>query len=224
MMSGVPAPAVVLFDLDGTLSDSAPGILAALRSALAAHGVGPLTAEQERELLGPPFAESLPPLVGADQMESFIAAYRDHYGAGGMFDTVPYPGVPDLVAALAERGVRMAVATSQPEHYAVPIVDHLSLPASFETICGDTLDGLRSSKALVVGEALSRLGDPAPESVLMVGDRVHDVRGAAAHGIVTAGAGWGYGTPAELAGAVATFDTADDLRLALIALLDSRPC
>ena len=192
----------VLFDLDGTLSDSAPGILGALRASFAEAGLDWVDAETARSLLGPPFWHSLPPLVGEDRVDQVVAAYRRHYVEGGaMFDTARYDGVLETLQALADRGYRLAVATSKPEPHARRIVEHLELAGFFETVCGDTLDGGRGSKALVVGEALRRLDGPDPSTVLMVGDRSHDVLGAAAHGLDCAGALWGYGTAAELTAA-----------------------
>jgi phosphoglycolate phosphatase len=122
-------PDVVLFDLDGTLSDSAPGILSSLRHAFAVNGLPPMHADIERAILGPPFYESLPPLIGDADLTSVIAAYREHYGAAGMFDTQPYEGIREVLSVLRERGVRLAVATSKPEYYAVPIVDHPRMSA-----------------------------------------------------------------------------------------------
>ncbi len=211
----------VLFDLDGTLSDSAPGILGSLRQAFAVVGVPPMTPEQERHILGPPFYSSLPEIVAPELVPEIITAYRGFYADGGMFDTSPYDGIDELLAWLADLDVTMAVATSKPEHYAVPILAHLGLDGRFATICGDTLDGARDSKALVVGEALRRLEHPDPATVVMVGDRLHDVHGAAAHGLRSYGAGWGYGGPGELAGAgaVAVYDTAAELRRGLAELV-----
>ncbi len=152
----------VLFDLDGTLSNSAPGILSSLRQAFDVVGVAPMTAEQERYVLGPPFYESLPAIAGEDHVAAIIEAYREFYAAGGMFDTVAYDGVVELLDSLAEAGVTLAVATSKPEYYAVPILEHLGLVERFKAIGGDTLDGTRGSKALVVGDVLARLGGPEP--------------------------------------------------------------
>jgi phosphoglycolate phosphatase len=197
MRSGA-APYVVLFDLDGTLSDSAPGILGALRHAFAVNGLPPLDPRTERTLLGPPFYESLPPLIGEQELDGVIDAYREHYGGGGMFETTAYDGIPDALATLRTSGLRLAVATSKPEHYAVPIVEHLGLAEYFETIGGDELDGSLGTKALVIGKVLQRLGSPDARTVVMVGDREHDVAGARAHGISCIGAGWGYATPDEL--------------------------
>jgi phosphoglycolate phosphatase len=210
-------PTTVLFDLDGTLSDSAPGILSSLRHAFTVNGLEPMTPEQELAVLGPPFYDSLPPLVGQHRVAAVIEAYRFAYTGGGMYDTVAYDGIGDVLVWLRERGATLAVATSKPEHYAAPIVEHLGFAGYFDTVCGDTMDGSRGSKALVVGEALHRLGDPAPDAVLMVGDRSHDVIGAREHGISCLGAGWGYGGPDELvsAGAIAIFADPVELYAAL---------
>lgn len=191
------SPRVILFDLDGTVSDSAPGILAALRHAFAVTGVPAPDVATERSLLGPPFYESLPPLIGDVPLTAVITAYREFY-AGSMFDTVAFDGVPALLKALRSEGIRLAVATSKPERYAVPIVEHLGLAGAFEVIGGDALDGSRGTKALVIRHVLAQLGDPEPSGVLMVGDRSHDVLGARAHGIGCVGVGWGYGLPGEL--------------------------
>jgi phosphoglycolate phosphatase len=192
----------VLFDLDGTLSESAPGILGSLRQAFAEVGVPWVDEVTARSLLGPPFSHSLPPLVGEQNLAAVVAAYRRHYVEdGALLQTQRYDGILELVSTLSELGIRLAVATSKPEPHAIRIVRHLELGDYFTTIGGDTVDGQRDSKAQVIGEVLSRLGNPAPESVLMVGDRSHDVLGAAAHGVDCAGALWGYGTRAELVNA-----------------------
>jgi len=210
----------VLFDLDGTLSYSAPGILGSLRLALAVTGLAPMTVEQEAHILGPPFYDSLPSVVGPERVAEVITAYRGFYDTG-MFDTVAYPGIAELLDWLAATGATLAVATSKPEHFAVPIIDHLGLTDRFATICGDTLDGDRASKALVVGEALRRLGHPDPSTVVMIGDRSHDVLGAAAHAVRCYGAGWGYGASGELAnaGAVAVLADPEQFRQALMTLV-----
>jgi phosphoglycolate phosphatase len=197
----MPAPHVVLFDLDGTLADSAPGILASLRHAFTVNGLPPLEPGIERGLLGPPFYESLPPLIGDALVPDVIASYREFYSREGMFDATVYAGVEQLLAQLHGAGKILAVATSKPERYAVPIVEHLGLADYFLTIGGDELDGSLRTKALVIEKVLGRLGAPEAADVLMVGDRSHDVEGARAHGIATIGAAWGYGLPGELAAA-----------------------
>jgi len=203
----------LLIDLDGTLSDSAPGIVSSLRKAFAVVGVPPPDDGTMRSLLGPPFYESLPPLVGADRMPAVIDAYRDYYSTA-MFDTTLYDGMADVLADLRARDVTLAVATSKPEAYAVPIVEHLGITEYFAVIGGDALDGSRDTKAKVITSVLGRLGHPDPAGLLMLGDRSHDVDGAQAHGIGCLGAGWGYSTPGELDGAVEVFATPSALRAA----------
>ena len=192
-------PRVVLFDLDGTVSDSAAGILASLRHAFAVNALPPMDLEVERAILGPPFYESLPPLIREVPLASVITAYRAHYGGGAMFDATVYDGVVGVLDALRADGVRLAVATSKPEHYAVPIIERLGLGGYFETIGGDELDGSLRTKALVIDKVLGRLG--RPRDVVMVGDRSHDVEGAREHGLDCIGAAWGYALPGELAAA-----------------------
>jgi phosphoglycolate phosphatase len=189
----------VLFDLDGTLSDSAPGIVSALRHAFVINGLTPLDPATERAILGPPFYESLPPLIGGpEKLPAVIAAYRKRYGAGAMFEAQVYDGVADVLTALLASGTRLAVATSKPEHYAVPIVEHLGLAGYFETVGGDELDGSLRTKALVIGKVLARLGQSDASDVIMIGDRSHDVVGAREHGIEAIGVRWGYAMPGEL--------------------------
>jgi phosphoglycolate phosphatase len=204
----------VLLDLDGTLSNSAPGILTSLRAAFDEFALPWVDDATARSLLGPPFWHSLPPLIGQASIDDVVEAYRRHYvDDGGMYDTTCYPGVAEVLKTLSDKAITLAVATSKPEPHAAAIVERLELLNHFETVCGDTLDGRRDSKALVVGEALHRLGDPRPETVLMVGDRSHDVLGAAAHGVDCAGALWGYGSVEELtaAGAIRLCSYPDEL-------------
>jgi phosphoglycolate phosphatase len=205
----------VLFDLDGTLSKSESGIIGSLRRAFDDLGLPRLDDRTERSLIGPTFADALPPLVGADIVPKLIERYRAHY-ATGMFDTELYDGALEVLDDLRAREVTLAVATSKPEFHAKPVIDHLGLADYFVTVAGDSLNYERRTKALVIAEALRRLGHPDPATVLMVGDRKHDVDGAAAHSISCIGAGWGYGQPGELveAGAVEVFPFPRDLLVA----------
>jgi phosphoglycolate phosphatase len=203
-MTTLARPDTVLFDLDGTLVDSGPSILAALRKAFAEEGVPMLAPGLEATLLGPPMYLALPPLIGDEATTRVIPAYRRIFvGEGFVFRADPYPGIEALLDGLARNRVRLAVATSKPEPTALALLENLGLASRFATICGDTMDAGRPSKGAVVAEALRRLGDsPRTE---MVGDRSHDVIGARENGLPCVGAGWGYGSPGELeaAGAVA---------------------
>ncbi|MGI8761178.1 MAG: HAD hydrolase-like protein, partial [Jatrophihabitantaceae bacterium] len=191
-------PSTVLFDLDGTLSDSAGGILASLRHAFASNGLPVLDAQAARDLLGPPFHQTLPPLVGEQRTAAVLAAFRAHQDAGARLQTRLFSGIRSLLDGLRDVGVRMAVATSKRDGAAHQVVEHLGIGGYFETVCGEQPDGPRASKAAVVAEVLSRLADPDPRTVLMVGDRAQDVLGARAHSVACLGDGWGYGNPGEL--------------------------
>jgi phosphoglycolate phosphatase len=212
----VQSPAdTVLLDLDGTLVDSAPGILGSLAAAFAELGIPLPDGGLPRTLLGPPLYVSLPPLVG-DTAPTLLATYRRIYGDVGLRESPPFDGIDALLRELTDADVRLAVATSKAQVYAEQIVAHRGWTDLFATVCGDTLDGARPTKADVVGETLRRL-DPSTEPI-MVGDRLHDVAGARAHGLGCLGAGWGYAAPGELeeAGAVAVYGEVADLRKALL--------
>jgi phosphoglycolate phosphatase len=212
----VQSPAdTVLLDLDGTLVDSAPGILGSLAAAFAELGIPLPDGGLPRTLLGPPLYVSLPPLVG-DTAPTLLATYRRIYGDVGLRESPPFDGIDALLRELTDADVRLAVATSKAQVYAEQIVAHRGWTDLFATVCGDTLDGARPTKADVVGETLRRL-DPSTEPI-MVGDRLHDVAGARAHGLGCLGAGWGSAAPGELeeAGAVAVYGEVADLRKALL--------
>ena len=199
-------PAAVLFDLDGTLIDSAPGIHRCLSETFAHFGIAPLTAQTFQPLIGPPFATSLPALIGDHDLDDVIAHYRTLYRAGGMFEATLYPGIAHLVDELARRDVRLAVATSKHEVLIEPILERLGIVGRFEVLCGH-IEPHRATKTAVVAAALARLGEPDRAGVVMIGDRLHDVVGGQANDQAVLGAGWGYGAPGELidAGAADVF-------------------
>lgn len=185
-------PQLVLFDLDGTLTDSADGIVASFRHALAAVGAEVPGGNLARRIVGPPMHLTLQGMGLGDQADDAIAAYRADYTARGWAMNRLFDGIPQLLADLRAAGVRLAVATSKAEPTARRILEHFGLAEQFDVIAGASVDGTRSSKADVVAHALDQL-QPLPERVVMVGDRAHDVEGAAAHGIDTVVVGWGYG-------------------------------
>jgi phosphoglycolate phosphatase len=190
----------VLLDLDGTLVDSAALITEHLSAALAAIGLHHPPASL-RPLVGPPFETALPALgLTPEQTTAAITTYRETYDRAAPTRTPLYPGVPRLLDRIGH--VRLAVATSKPEHTARAIVEGVGLAGRFALVGGADQPNGRLGKAAVVGSVLDRLGlDPAVTPVVMVGDRHHDVDGAAAHGVPTIGVAWGYAQPGELDGA-----------------------
>ncbi len=191
---------IVLFDLDGTLTDSAPGIIGGLRAALSEMGITPPDETELRTFLGPPLAVTFAERFDFDatQIDEAIAHYRRYYHHGGELENSVYEGIPEVLEHLRSANVTLAVATSKPTVSAARILEHFDLTGYFTVIAGAELDGSRQHKAEVIAHALDELGDPSHGAITMVGDREHDVRGAASHGIPTLRALWGYGSEQEL--------------------------
>jgi phosphoglycolate phosphatase len=210
---------LVLFDMDGTLVDSTPGIWASIRVAAAELGLPEPTRGQLRSMVGPPLEDGFAGAFGLrpGDVARAVAAYRAHYTAGAMFDAHVYPGIPELLAGLRAEGMTLAVATSKPEPFAVQVLEHVGLLGEFAGVHGATLDGAVRHKDQVVGAALA--AHPDGERPVLVGDRSHDVLGARAHGLPCIGAGWGPALPGELAaaGAVAVVATPAEVPAVLAA-------
>lgn len=204
---------LVIFDLDGTLTDSAEGIVASFRHALLTIGVDVPDGDLANRIVGPPMHLTLQEMGLGEHTDAAIAAYRADYSRRGWSMNRPFAGIPELLADLHAAGVRLAVATSKAEPAARRILAHFGLEERFEVISGATVDGTRSSKAEVLGHALAQLA-PLPDRVVMVGDRSHDVEGAAAHGIGAIVVGWGYGGDDFTGGssALAHVASVEDLR------------
>jgi phosphoglycolate phosphatase len=211
------APGVTLFDLDGTLTDSAPGIVAGFRHALAAVGVDAPDGDLQARVVGPPMIDTLRSL-GLDEaaVQTALAAYFERYDDVGWAENTVFDGIEELLTGLADGGARLAVATSKTERFARRILEHFSLARHFEVIAGAGDGGTgRRAKVDVIEHALRGLGvEPTAggtAGVVMVGDREHDVHGAAHWGIPTVFVGWGYGTDGEAADARWRVATVDEL-------------
>lgn len=205
---------LVIFDLDGTLTDSADGIVASFRHALDVVGAAVPDGDLVSRIVGPPMHLTLQQMGLGEHADAAIAAYRADYTTRGWSMNRPFTGIPELLTDLQATGVRLAVATSKAEPTAQRILAHFGLDSSFEVIAGASPDGTRSTKSDVVAHALTQLA-PVPDRVLMIGDRSHDVEGAAEHGIGTIVVGWGYGRhdfPDDDRSALAHVASVDDLR------------
>lgn len=188
----------ILFDLDGTLTDSAPGIKNCVRFGYESLGLQAPSEEQLQDFIGPPLylGARLAGLPG-ELIEDFIAAYRVRFAEVGWQENSVYPGILDLLTGLQASGYRLAVATSKPEVFARKIVAHFGMEHFFDFIGGATLDNTRSLKADVISYVLENLGNP--EAAIMVGDREHDVLGAKIIGLDAIAVTWGYGSATEIA-------------------------
>lgn len=205
----------ILFDLDGTIADSAPGITASLGHVFESLG-RPVPSQAElREWVGPPLLDAFRDLAGMTPEESAVALaiYRDHYISRGTKSSPIFDGIPEVLRDIHAAGIPLSLATSKPEFPASVILDHGNLTQYFRVLSGASIDEIRSAKMDVISEAMTRfrmIGVDVSRPI-MVGDRDYDVEGAAANGIPTIFVEWGYGSPAEAEGALTTVATPAEL-------------
>ncbi|MBR4800509.1 MAG: HAD-IA family hydrolase [Clostridia bacterium] len=188
----------ILFDLDGTLTDSKPGIVNCIRYAFDKHGIEYTDAILDK-MVGPPFRVSMKEFFGLelDQIEELIKAYRGAYENDGWRDISVYDGVFDMLGKLKTAGKRLAVATSKPIKFTRIIIDEMGFKKYFDFIGGASQDASKESKADVINLALDNLGVKDRSKVLMVGDRSYDIVGAKECGVDVAAVLWGYGNREE---------------------------
>ena len=208
----------VFLDLDGTLMNSRPGIVASMTHAFHStghshHAEGDLT-----WMIGPPFVDSLAKLQIAEP-QPFLDAYRMHYQADGMYDAEIYPGVPEALENLRSRGHRLYLATAKPHSYATKITAHFGLAPFMTAEFGPELDGTRNWKGDLLAYALEKTGETASTSV-MVGDRHHDMGAAKEVGMLSIAVRWGYGSADDWVGAATQIDDASELPSAIAALIN----
>jgi phosphoglycolate phosphatase len=190
----------VLFDLDGTLTDPREGITRCIAHALARMGVEPPPLDALTFAIGPPLRATFAQLLGTDDrdtVELAVAHYRERFADVGLFENALYPGIPETLRELSDRGTVLLVATSKPIVYARRIVDHFGLARHFVEVHGCELDGTREDKRDLIAHMIPRHGLEANRAV-MIGDRGVDMRAARHHGLTGIGVLWGYGTPDEL--------------------------
>ena len=197
----------VLFDLDGTLTDSAPGIMNGFEYAIRKMGRELPDRSKLRKFVGPPLKDSFGRVLGysPEETDRAIAFYRTYYNEkGGAFENVVYSGVETLLSDLKAAGKTLAVATSKAALPTDLVLDHFGLKKDFDFVA-TAEDTLRPSKTDVIRYALERLGVTDRSEVVMVGDRENDVSAANAVGIDSIGVLYGYGDKEELTKAGATF-------------------
>ncbi len=205
---------VVLFDLDGTISDNSTGILASIEHALVELGRPVPDHDLLRSAIGPPLRQAFE-LCGVpeDELDDAVDRYRGRYREVGWRENETYPGVVELIGRLTTAGRRVATATSKPEVFTRQILDLFDVTRHLEAVGAASLDSSRSSKEDVVRHTLDLL-DASADEALIIGDRHHDVLGARAAGVrVSIGVRWGFAEPGELedAGATAIVDDVDQL-------------
>ena len=202
----------ILFDLDGTITDSGEGIMNCAELALRHFGLPVPDRNTMRVFVGPPLDETFLKFgVLPHQTDEAIRVFRSRYTTVGKFENFPYPGVDILLSKLRAQGHKLYIATSKPENMAKEVLEHFGLSQYFDLICGATLDGSRSKKADIITYLLAQTGSTT--APIMIGDTAHDILGAKAHGMPAIGVAWGYGKVADMeaAGALAIAHSMEEL-------------
>jgi phosphoglycolate phosphatase len=213
----VPHHDVILIDLDGTITDSIPGILRCLRQALPTLDMQDLTDEELQTWLGPPLRITLLERYGRSEedLNRFVEAYRAEYFGGGEYEFTIFPGMTELLADVAESDASLVLATAKPIESATRVLTRASLIDHFDVISGTELDLMRQDKPSIIEHGVTQLGRSMQDvTAVMIGDRKEDVLGAQHHGITSVGVAWGYADPGELEAVSPDHlvATSDDLR------------
>lgn len=207
---------VILFDLDGTLTDSSQGIINSVKYALKKYDIVAEDTTIIRKFLGPPLHESFKEYYGFndDKAMEAVSFYREYFSTKGILENRVYNGITNLLEHLVNSGKSLIVATSKPQKFTDKIMEHFKLAEYFVFIAGSNMDGTRSKKADVIEYALQQCKITDNSKVVMVGDRMHDIIGAKAVGIDSIGVEYGYGDYDELNNAGATYiaKTVDELK------------
>jgi phosphoglycolate phosphatase len=211
---------VILFDLDGTLTDPQVGITKSIQHSLKYFGIIEEDLNPLIKFIGPPLKESFMEYYGFDSDKAVLAIekYREYFAVTGLFENEVYPAIPELLADLFDNGKKLIVATSKPTEFSQRILDHFGLSKYLSFIAGSNLDGSRTRKGEVISYALKQCGLESNARVVMVGDRKHDIMGARENGIDSIGVLYGYGSRHELEKEHPTFIAEDvhDLRKFLL--------
>lgn len=204
-----------LFDLDGTLTDPGIGITDSVMYALKKFDIDVKDRSELYPFIGPPLDYSFKTYFGFTDEQAVLAIkyYREFFSTKGLYENEVYEGIPGMLEELKKKGVTVALATSKPYEFSVEILRHFGLSGYFDHVGAATMDGRISKKEDVISNLLGQLNYEDKASVLMVGDRYHDIEGAKANGLHSAGVLWGYGTEEELqkAGAEYLFARPEDI-------------
>lgn len=211
---------VILFDLDGTLTDPGVGITNSVMYALEKYGIIVSDRSELYKFIGPPLMQSFENYYGFDKNEAerAVSLYREYFRDRGIFENQVYDGIKQLLGTLKAQGKVVGLATSKPEVYAKQILEHFELDGDFDFISGSMMSGERTDKGEVIAWAVQLLGEKqkqkyTAEEMVMIGDREHDVIGARKNRITSIGVLYGYGSREELteAGADAVVSSVGEL-------------
>lgn len=192
---------VLLWDLDGTLTDSKRGITLSVQYALNRLDYPLREADDIDWVIGPPLKESFKILLQTTDetlLNQAIMLYRERYQELGLYENIVYSGIPEVLAQLNEKGCLNLLATAKPRVFAEKILQHFLLDSYFSVIMGSELNGQFSEKDVLIAEVLKKVPTGSRSKTVMIGDRRYDVEGARANGIDVISVGYGYGTIEEL--------------------------
>ena len=198
----------LLFDLDGTLTNPKEGITKSVQYALRHFGIDIADPDTLTPYIGPPLIPSFVAFHGLtqEQAQEALQVYRQRFASVGLFENEVFEGVPEMLHALKQKGRFLAVASSKPEAYVIRILEHFDLLQYFDEVVSANMDEKRSAKKDVIEETLRRMGKaPGDPSILMIGDRMHDVEGARLCGLDSLGVYTGFAPEGELESAGATY-------------------
>ena len=201
----------ILFDLDGTITDSALGITNSVKYALKKLNAPIPPYKTLCKFIGPPLLDGFHDICGFDKEKSQTAVkfYREYFETTGLFENEVYDGIPEFLSALKQSGKTVILATSKPEKFAKLILEHFGLTQYFDYAVGASMDETRNKKDAVIAYALEKCNIKDKSLTVMVGDRCHDILGAKANGISSVGVLYGFGNREELENAGADYIAED---------------
>lgn len=205
----------ILFDLDGTLTDSKPGIVKGVQYALRCCGIDEPDLEKLTSFVGPPLYKSFMSYLDCSEEDAkeVVECYREYYAETGLYENALYEGIDILLYNLKEKGYKIILASSKPRIFVKRVLSYFRIMRYFDIVEGSELDGKNTDKEELIAHILEKWNLKAEECV-MIGDRMHDIQGAKANGMDSIAVGYGYGTQDELSGAAPThlFSTIEELK------------
>lgn len=207
---------IILFDLDGTLTDSGPGIMNCVKYSLERTGRQPVTEEVLRSFIGPPLVNQFMDAIGMTKQEAIdsVRIFRERYSVTGIYENSLYPGINELLSGLSDKGYKLGIASAKPMKFVERVTEYFDIKKYFDVVKGALSDNENPNKIDVLGRAMAEAGyEDKKELVYMVGDRRYDAAGAKLCGIGFYGAAWGYAAKGELESAGAKHIASDPYEL-----------
>ena len=210
----------VFFDLDGTLTDPAEGITNSVMYALRHFGIEVTDRKELYPFIGPPLSDSYAKYYGftAEQSEKGVNLFREYFREKGIFENMPYSGMPELLAELHQLGCKLVVTSSKPQLFVERILDHFDMAEYFHAVCGATMDEKTSRKPIIIRNALDICPEAGADNTIVVGDHALDVIGAHENGLPACAVLYGYGENDAIAAAKPEYTacSVNDLRMCLM--------